>query len=107
MGVESVSNIGPSISYVRQGQRDLQGVLTKSGITFQNEVDMLKAGQGDGHGDGRLWRLTRKTVVTWLLKEAKARSCSVFTPAPPKGGLKGYDSGRDHRRDGEARTEEA
>ena len=41
MGVMSVSNIGPSISYYDKDSHIYQ-VLTKSGITFEHEVAMLK-----------------------------------------------------------------
>ena len=40
-GVPSVSNIGPSVSYVDKDSTLFQ-VLKKSGITFENEVEMLK-----------------------------------------------------------------
>ena len=41
MGVESASNIGPSVSYVDKDS-NLRQVLRQSGITFQEEIDMLK-----------------------------------------------------------------
>ncbi|MEL6922436.1 MAG: phosphoenolpyruvate hydrolase family protein, partial [Bacteroidota bacterium] len=41
MGVYSASNIGPSISYVDKGS-EIYKVLTKSGITLDNEIEMLK-----------------------------------------------------------------
>ena len=41
MGVESASNIGPSVSYVDKDS-NLRQVLRQSGITFQVEIDMLK-----------------------------------------------------------------
>ena len=44
MGAISVSNIGPSISYVDKGST-IRAVLEKSGITLQNEIDMLALGR--------------------------------------------------------------
>src|SRR6185369_2619754 len=41
MGVQSVSNIGPSLSYVDKDS-EIYRILTSAGITFQNEIDMLK-----------------------------------------------------------------
>jgi len=40
MGVNSVSNIGPSISYVDHDS-EIYKVLTKAGITLDNEIEML------------------------------------------------------------------
>lgn len=41
MGVHSVSNIGPSVSYVDKDS-EIFRVLRSAGITFQNEIDMLR-----------------------------------------------------------------
>ena len=41
IGVFSVSNIGPSVSYVDKDS-EIYRVLTKSGITLKNEIEMLK-----------------------------------------------------------------
>ena len=40
MGVQSVSNIGPSISYIDHDS-EIFKVMTSAGITLQNEIDML------------------------------------------------------------------
>ena len=40
MGVTSVSNIGPSVSYIDEGS-EIKKVLTSAGITLDNEIDML------------------------------------------------------------------
>ena len=40
MGVQSVSNIGPSVSYVDHDS-EIFKVITSAGITIQNEIDML------------------------------------------------------------------
>ena len=89
MGVESVSNIGPSISYVDKDS-EIYRVLTKAGITFDHEVEMLK--------------LARKMdMVTVGLAFDEEDSIQLVGEAQPdifcfhagttKGGLRGYDSG--------------
>jgi predicted TIM-barrel enzyme len=47
MGVPSVSNIGPSISYVDKDS-NFYKVLTKSGITLDHEIEMLALGREMG-----------------------------------------------------------
>lgn len=89
MGVCSVSNIGPSISYVDKDS-NLYKVLTSAGITLQHEIDML--------------RLAREMeMVTIGLAFDEEDSCRLVEEAQPdifcfhagttKGGLRGYDSG--------------
>jgi predicted TIM-barrel enzyme len=89
MGVLSVSNIGPSISYVDKDS-NLYRVLTKSGITFENEVEMLKLARELG-------------MVTVALAFDLEDSLQVVGDARPdlfcfhagttKGGRVGYDTG--------------
>lgn len=89
MGVFSISNIGPSISYVDKDSQIFK-VLTKSGVTFQNEIDLLIAAKERG-------------MVTIGLAFDEEDSCLMVEQAQPdifcyhagttKGGLKGYDSG--------------
>jgi len=89
MGVVSVSNIGPSISYVDKDSQ-IYRVLTKSGITFQNEVDFLRVAKEMG-------------MVTIGLAFDEEDSCQLVSEAQPdvfcfhagttKGGLTGFDSG--------------
>ncbi len=89
MGVMSVSNIGPSISYVDKDS-NLYKVLVKSGITFDNEVEMLALAKEMG-------------LVTVALAFDREDSLQVIEQARPdifcfhagttKGGLVGYDSG--------------
>ena len=89
MGVCSVSNIGPSISYVDKDSQIYQ-VLNKSGITFANEVEFLKVAKQMG-------------MVTIGLAFDEEDSCQLVREAQPdvfcfhagttKGGLSGYDSG--------------
>jgi predicted TIM-barrel enzyme len=89
MGVMSVSNIGPSISYVDKDS-NLYKVLVKSGITFDNEVEMLALARD-------------MDMVTVALAFDSEDSLQVIEEARPdvfcfhagttKGGLVGYDSG--------------
>ena len=89
MGVPSVSNIGPSISYVDKDS-NLYAVLTKSGITFDNEVAMLKLAR-------------EMDLVTVALAFDMEDSLQVARDARPdvfcfhagttKGGRTGFDSG--------------
>ncbi len=88
-GVPSVSNIGPSISYVDKGSQ-IREVMEKAGITFQNEIDLLKLGR-------------EMDMVTIALAFDVEDSLRIVAEAQPdifcfhagttKGGLKGFDSG--------------
>jgi predicted TIM-barrel enzyme len=89
MGVMSVSNIGPSVSYVDKDS-NLYRVLRQSGITFEHEIEMLALAKELG-------------LVTVALAFDIADSLAVVGGARPdvfcfhagttKGGLRGYDSG--------------
>ena len=89
MGVSSVSNIGPSISYVDKDSQ-IYKVLTSAGITLQNEIDMLKVAKEMG-------------MVTIGLAFDEEDSCRVVAEAQPdvfcfhagttKGGRRGFDAG--------------
>jgi predicted TIM-barrel enzyme len=89
MGVMAVSNIGPSISYVDKDS-NLYKVLVQSGITFENEVEMLALAK-------------KMEMVTIALAFDMADSLQVVEQARPdifcfhagttRGGLVGYDSG--------------
>jgi predicted TIM-barrel enzyme len=89
MGVMSVSNIGPSISYVDKDS-NIYKVLVKSGITFENEVEMLALARD-------------MDMVTVALAFDMEDSLHVVRDARPdifcfhagttRGGLTGYDSG--------------
>lgn len=89
IGVPSVSNIGPSISYVDKGSQ-IRQVLNKSGITFENEIEMLKLGN----------ELDMVTIALafdvedsiQIVKEAQP-DIFCFHAGTTKGGLKGFDSG--------------
>jgi predicted TIM-barrel enzyme len=89
IGVFSISNIGPSISYYDKDS-NIYKVLTKSGITFQQEIDMLKLAK-------------ERDMVTVALAFDMEDSLKMVEEAQPdlfcfhagttKGGLKGFDSG--------------
>ena len=89
MGVECVSNIGPSVSYVDKDSQ-IYKVMRKSGITFENEVEFLKVAKEMG-------------MVTIGLAFDEEDSCRLVEEAKPdvfcfhagntKGGRRGYDSG--------------
>ena len=89
MGVMSVSNMGPSISYIDKDS-NVYKVLVNSGITFDNEVEMLVLAK-------------EMDMVTVALAFDMEDSLQVVEQARPdifcfhagttKGGLVGYDSG--------------
>ncbi len=89
IGVCSVSNIGPSISYVDKDS-NLFRVLTSAGITLQHEIEMLTLARELG-------------MVSIGLAFDEEDSLRVVGEAQPdifcfhagttRGGLKGYDSG--------------
>jgi len=89
MGVYSASNIGPSISYVDKDS-EIYKVLTKSGITLDNEISMLKLARemdmvsvGLGFDEEDSLR---------IVKEAEP-DVFCFHAGTTKGGIRGYDSG--------------
>ena len=102
MGVHSISNIGPSISYVDKDS-NLYKVLTASGITFANEVELLKLAR-------------EMEMVSVALAFDMEDSLQVIEEARPdifcfhagttKGGMVGYDSGESIEETAQ-RTEEA
>ena len=89
MGVESVSNIGPSISYVDKDSQIFR-VLNKCGVTLQNEIDMLSLGR----------EMNMVTVGlafdmedSLAMVEQSQPDIFCFHAGTTKGGLTGYDSG--------------
>ena len=102
MGVESVSNIGPSVSYVDKDS-EIFKVLTKSGITLDNEIELLKlAKEMDMVSIGLAFNMEDSIRI---MKEAQP-DIFCFHAGTTKGGLKGYDSGETIEQTA-ARTEEA
>jgi predicted TIM-barrel enzyme len=89
MGVESVSNIGPSISYVDKDSQVFR-VLRSAGVTFENEVAMLKLGR---EMDMVTVGLAFDEEDSLQLIEQAKPDVFCFHAGTTKGGLKGYDSG--------------
>ncbi len=89
MGVESASNIGPSVSYVDKDS-NLRQVLRQSGITFQVEIDMLKlTKEMDMVSVGLAFDMEDSIR---MIEEA-APDVFCFHAGTTKGGIRGYDSG--------------
>jgi len=102
MGVYSASNIGPSVSYVDKDS-EIFKVLTKSGITLQNEIEMLKlTKEMDMVSVGLAFNMEDSIR---MVEEAQP-DIFCFHAGTTKGGLKGYDSGETIEKTA-ARTEEA
>ena len=102
MGVYAASNIGPSISYVDKDS-EIFRVLTKSGITLDNEIEMLKlAKEMDMVSVGLAFNMEDSLK---MMEEAQP-DIFCFHAGTTKGGLKGYDSGETIEQTA-ARTEEA
>lgn len=101
MGVESVSNISPSISYVDKGS-EIRRVLESAGITLQNEIDMLRLAQElDMVGIGLAFDLEDSLA---LVEQAQP-DVFCFHAGTTKGGRTGFDSGETIEQTA-ARTEE-
>jgi predicted TIM-barrel enzyme len=101
MGVFSVSNIGPSISYVDKDS-NIYRVLTSAGITLQNEIDLLKLARTlDMVSVG----LAFDEEDSLRLVEEAQPDIFCFHAGTTKGGLRGYDSGETIEQTAE-RTEE-
>jgi predicted TIM-barrel enzyme len=89
MGVMSVSNIGPSISYVDKDS-NLFKVLTKSGVTFDNEVKMLKLAK---EMDLVSVALAFDEEDSYKVLEEAKPDIFCFHAGTTKGGKVGFDSG--------------
>lgn len=89
MGVFSVSNIGPSISYYDKDS-NIYKILTSAGITFEHEIQMLKlAKEMDMVSVALAFDLEDSIQV---VEQAKP-DIFCFHAGTTKGGLMGYDSG--------------
>lgn len=88
-GVISVSNIGPSISYVDKDS-NIYRVLTSAGVTLQHEIDMLRLGRAL---DMVTIGLAFDDEDSLRLVEEAQPDIFCFHAGTTKGGLKGYDSG--------------
>ncbi|QDU67142.1 phosphoenolpyruvate hydrolase family protein [Engelhardtia mirabilis] len=102
MGVESVSNISPSISYVDKGS-EIRRVLESAGVTLQNEIDMLALAQ-----ELEMVSIGLAFDIEDSLKIVEQARPDVFCfhAGTTKGGRTGYDSGETIEQTA-ARTEEA
>ena len=89
MGVNSVSNIGPSISYV-DPDSEIYKVMTNAGITLDNEIEMLKLAKEMGMVSIGLGFTLDDSIR--ICAEAKPH-VFCFHAGTTKGGMKGYDNG--------------
>jgi predicted TIM-barrel enzyme len=102
MGVYSASNIGPSISYVDKDS-EIYKILTKSGITLDNEIALLKlAKEMDMVSIGLAFNMEDSLRI---MEEAQP-DIFCFHAGTTKGGMSGYDSGETIEETA-ARTEKA
>ena len=88
-GIPSVSNIGPSVSYVDKDS-NLYAVLRKSGVTFENEVAMLALAKKMGLVTVGLAFDEEDSVQ--MLEQSKP-DIFCFHAGTTKGGRVGFDSG--------------
>ncbi len=89
MGVNSVSNIGPSISYVDHDS-EIFRVMTSAGITFQNEIDLLILAKSMEMVSIGLAFTLEDSIA--MCEQAKPH-IFCYHAGTTKGGIKGYDSG--------------
>jgi len=90
MGVNSVSNIGPSISYVDHDS-EIYRVLTSAGVTLANEIEMLKVAKEEMNMVTIGLAFTLEDAIE-ICEQAKPH-IFCFHAGTTKGGLKGYDNG--------------
>ena len=90
MGVLSVANIGPSISYVDHDS-EIYRVLTSAGITLDNEIAMLRHARQEAGMVTIGLAFTPEDAIAIVEKARPHIFC--FHAGTTKGGLKGYDSG--------------
>ena len=90
MGVMSVSNIGPSVSYVDKGS-EIRKILTSAGITIENEIEFLRYAREEAGMVTVGLAFTSEEAVQ-LVEGAKPH-IFCFHAGTTKGGLKGYDNG--------------
>lgn len=90
MGVNSVSNIGPSVSYV-DADSEIRRVLTSAGITLDNEIEMLRYAREEA--DMVTVGLAFTPEESLAIVEKARPHIFCFHAGTTKGGLKGYDNG--------------
>jgi predicted TIM-barrel enzyme len=88
-GIPSVSNIGPSISYVDKDSNFFK-VLTTCGITIENEIEMLALAKEMGLLSIGL-AFTEEDSLAMI--EGARPDVFCFHAGTTKGGIRGYDSG--------------
>lgn len=88
MGVTSVSNIGPSVSYV---DGEIKNVLTSTGVTLENEIDMLNLAKEMGLVSVGLAFTVEDSLQ--IVKEARPH-VFCYHAGTTKGGRTGYQDGR-------------
>ena len=89
MGVNSVSNIGPSISYVDKDS-EIFKVLTSAGISLQNEIDMLILAKEMNMVSIGLAFIPEDSIE--IVGKAKP-DIFCYHAGTTKGGISGYDNG--------------
>lgn len=90
MGVQAVSNIGPSISYVDHDS-EIFRVMKSAGITLENEIEMLKLAREEMEMVSIGLAFTLEDSIAICEKAAPHIFC--FHAGTTKGGLSGYDKG--------------
>jgi predicted TIM-barrel enzyme len=90
MGVNSVSNIGPSISYVDKDS-EIFRVMNSAGITIQNEIDMLRLAREEMGMVSIGLAFTMEDALA-IVEQARPH-IFCYHAGTTKGGLSGYDSG--------------
>lgn len=90
MGVMSVSNIGPSISYVDKGS-NIRAVLEKSGVTLENEIEMLALAKEEMEMVSVGLAFDMEDSLEMIRGARPDIFC--FHAGTTKGGLTGFDSG--------------
>lgn len=88
MGVTSVSNIGPSVSYV---DGEIKNVLTSTGVTLENEIEMLVLAKEMGLVSVGLAFTVEDSLQ--IVKEARPH-VFCYHAGTTKGGRTGYEDGR-------------
>jgi predicted TIM-barrel enzyme len=90
MGVNSVSNIGPSVSYVDHDS-EIFRVIKSAGITLQNEIDMLRLAR-DEMGMVTIGLAFTPEDAVEIVEGARPH-IFCYHAGTTKGGLTGYDKG--------------
>lgn len=88
MGVTSVSNIGPSVSYV---DGEIKNVLTSTGVTLENEIEMLILAKEMGLISVGLAFTVEDSLQ--IVREARPH-VFCYHAGTTKGGRTGYEDGR-------------